>query len=541
MADLVRVISELHLPVDARDECAVLEAVHAYLDECEISVPDGAILLAEANRRLSCDGCVETILLDVVDIVLGVALNGSSGLSGKNYFAIYERLTTPTTDWAALSDVTARRLLSRAALIEHLLRQLQMSCSQVARVLRSVDSSLDVPYQAVARVASTFGVRPRFDGVSAENQLWSADAGRATELFPDTDLRETCLIAEREMAILVPDVDLASTLETLARIESTPFWPYLQILHFCCMPIEFYDHPPQYLYEFAPRGNTAEALFDRYPAATGNPVLNNAKAVQSLDGAWARNRGGDDAHALVRVLELLDSLPYAARFQVARIVRAWLVRVLELTDHTVHAVPEDLSIDEFWRIAEWSGRNESRTRGVLEQRIVDALSAMTFGRNGWRPTGLGDSVNASNLSGRKLGDIEFANVDLRTAIAVEAHGGQLTAAYVREHRRSLARVLQLRLRESWLLLDEASKWSVRVIFVAHSRDDGLPSRETVHGVEVTYEYWTYEELIASARGASASAIQILLFRRHILDRVNLSTVRQEVRDLILEIARPTRA
>lgn len=107
--------------------------------------------------------------------------------------------------------------------------------------------------------------------------------------------------------------------------------------------------------------------------------------------------------------------------------RAWF----ELETSTPVPLPTDLTAEDIERVVFFDiADNETYTQGVLEQRIVDGLALLAFSGEGWRPKGIGDSVNASNLSRRKLGDVEFTNVDGRTAIALEAHGGQLSINYV---------------------------------------------------------------------------------------------------------------
>lgn len=113
-------------------------------------------------------------------------------------------------------------------------------------------------------------------------------------------------------------------------------------------------------------------------------------------------------------------------------------------------------------------------------------------------TRLGDSVNASNLSKRKLGDVEFANVALREAIALEAHGGTVTQSYVEGHRKSLMRIVEKRLEESWMSIDSPEHWHIRLIFIAHSYSGDLPTHDMMSGVRVTYEYWNYDQLIEEA-------------------------------------------
>lgn len=495
--------------------------------------------LADWERSGSPNGLLQTLGQLVFD---GSLLQRASGATAKDYFTWLAKLRAGTDKWNGLSHASARRLLSHAPLILHLLSQEKMSCTQIARLLHAVEVKLDVPYQAVEVVARGLNRVPTLSFDEATHDLWVEDERLALELFPDGTAIDACEFAGEAVSQYLPETDFGDLLQRLASLHNASgdktFWPYLQILHFCCVPLEYYDHPATYLYEFSPRGQVALEVFDRYGVATGNPILNNAKAVQSLDQAWARNRGGDNAHALVAVLQSLETLPHPTRKEVARITRAWLHRILEIETVEPELLPSSLNVEHFEKALAHVLITDTRTQGVIEQRIVDCLADLAFGQEGWRAKGLGDSVNASNFSRHKLGDVEYANVDMRSAIALEAHGGYLSATYVRAHQRSLARIVKQRLEESWASLDDPGKWTIRVIFVAHSRElIGLPKSEVLHGVNVVYDYWTYSKLVQLARTRTPNQDSWReVFVRHALEPMNLRETRQSARDKFVEIS-----
>ncbi|MDV2978185.1 UNVERIFIED_CONTAM: hypothetical protein Q9R71_13455 [Actinomycetes bacterium ARC8] len=536
---LEELLNELQLPVGPEHEEASLESVRNTMVNANRSEFDLAILLEEAMENWENTGVPDACLKQTVIAALEPNQRDFGKIDGKAYFDIYERLRNGSGDAVGLTHTVARRLLSRTTLIAHLLDAEALSCSQVARLLHATEASLDVSYAAVRTIARPLGLVPTLDAQIAGEDLWKADQERSLLYFPDSNLIESCEVASREVKKMVPEANIDRALTSLSQaLESNTEvrWPYLQILHWCTTSLEFYDHPASYLYEFSPRGQIALKLFDRYPAVTGNPVLNNAKAVERLNAIWARNRGGDDSHALVEVLTMLESLPFNARRQVARVLRAWLCRIIEL--ETI--VPRLIEIDDFeqafLRVVEYITHSETNTQGVIEQRVVDAVGMLAFGGPGWRPKGIGDGINASNLSRHKLGDIEFANINERTAIALEAHGGYLSSTYVKGHQRSLSRIVKQRLAESWADLDEPENWSIEVIFVAHSREENdLPQREELHGVEITYSYMDYAELTELAFKGSDSTRRIEVFENLVVNAMNRRTVRQSARNKLLQI------
>ncbi|WP_139230679.1 MULTISPECIES: hypothetical protein [unclassified Leifsonia] len=526
------------MPLDTALESEAVDAVRALAPRFAVNEDDLVILLDQALRDWSAYGVVAPVLRDSVAEALQVGADSFGAINGGTYFALYKRLRAGTDDAVGLSHTLARRLLSRTSLIAHLLSAERLSCSQIARLLHSTENSLSVPHAAVQVIARALSLLPALDAAEVGDDLWRTDQERALTLFPDSNLVETCEVTGLEAAKWAPEANTAELLITLCRANAAEEirWPYLQILHWCTTALEFYDHPASYLYEFGPRGAIGIALFGRYPTVTGNPVLNNAKAVETLNATWARNRGGDDSHALVELLRLLESLPFSARRQVARVFRSWLIRVIELETVEPTLLNMVATIDDFTTVTSYITTSETNTQGVIEQCVVDCLATLAFDRPGWRSKGIGDGINWTNLSQHKLGDVEFTNVNSRTAIALEAHGGHLSAVYVRDHQRSLARIVEQRLVDSWADLDDPANWSIRVVFVAHSRDaDGLPDIEVMHGVRVQYEYIDYAQLRDAAIGDGDPEWHLAVFNELVVAALNKTNIRQSARDKFVEI------
>lgn len=535
---VAQVVRGWELPLPIENEQLVVDAVAAIGTGKGLQFEDFALLLEQATERWQLNGAIDAQLRTAVDTALRFTSPVLDEIDAKAYFDLYKKLRSGGGDVASLTHATTLRLISRTPLIAHLLREERFSCSQVARLLAANEASLDVSYGSIVKIARKLDQLPQLDRSEAVDDLWDTDQSRSIVLFPDSSLPESNSLAGDALSRWLPEVDTERLLIRLSKSEepdAPQFWPYLQILHWCLVPIEFFDHPASYLYEFAPRGGNGEALFAKYSVSTGNPFLNNAKAVHSLD-SWARGRGGDDAHALAEIVKTVDTLPFVPRRQVVRILRAWIVRVIEL--RTVEPVPIDIQVTDalFNSVAEYITEHETNTQGVIEQRVVDCLAVLAYDRPGWRARGLGDGVNATNFSRHKLGDVEFANVDKRCAIALEAHGGHLSVTYVEDHTRSLGRIIEQRLNESWGNLDDPEKWTVKVLFVAHSRAAiGLPVREVLHGVNVEYEYMDYAELVRLAKIDSSSEDRVAAFEMYVIDQLNEPTVRESARRKFCEI------
>ncbi|WHU60568.1 hypothetical protein QEV13_07930 [Trueperella pyogenes] len=535
------VLDELQLPVSTQEQEAGLERLRGWINQSRIykSLDSYLLALSEDVEQFTQTGQVGKAIRIAVSAVLENTTADSIGLDGDSFFRLVEHLQRGgKRDWRGLSPQESLRLLSRATFIYGLLKRERLSTSQISRLLVSLESSLDVPYKAIQVLSSHFGLTPSLTVDEFETDILPKDVENANAHLTDTSADESCEIAGGLAApwtdgrSLTEDLRLLITQgeETVLTAENATEWPYLQMLHWCMLPLEKYDHPASYLYEFGPRGALGATVFDLYGVATGNAVLNNAKAVSQLDDQWARNRSGASAHALVRILHRVESLPFRARRSVAAIIRAWLVRIIELTDKNLTLLNRKITDLQVEGLCTFIENGESNTQGVIEQRIVDALSVLAFHHDNWVPRGLGDSVNASNLSRHKLGDVEFANIDERTAVALEAHGGVVTPTYVKGHQQSLARIIEQRLDESWANLDEPKNWRIQVIFVSHGSSGELPNREIMYEVPVRYEYWDYSQLVSRARKMSSNADFLNAFKKYYIDALNREVVPQRIRN-----------
>lgn len=488
-------------------------------------------------------GSPNAILVEAVEILLEdseISLRGS-GFDSNKYFGLLRGLSPEKFAInGSLSLQAMRRILSQSLLITRMFIDERMSCSQVSRVLNSFQSKY-VPAEAVEKIAAAFKIKPSVS-VDEVRGIIKIDQANAGLNFPDARLEESYQICERLCHPWLSDNRIVTELENLSspNLRASSYYPYIQILHWATLVLEKYDHPVTYLYEFAPRGVAANTLFkEAYPNVnTQNPFLNLAKAVHQIDYSWLENRSETSAYALVNLLQKINNLPYHARKEVSRVIRSWILYFIQLED-----VPEDFppfDVDFTAKTArEFSdavNSAETYTRGVIEQRLVDALALLAFDGSGIAVRGIGDSVNASNFSKKKMGDLEFLNAGAKQSLALEAHGGQVTPGYVYAHLSSLARVLEGRQVDNPEMQDEKDEWIITVAYIAHDFSDGLDELPTkVSGFSVKHEFWSYEELTEKAfEGATDSDIA-QIFNAHVRDALNSRNVLQSARDKATEI------
>ncbi len=451
--------------------------------------------------RLAIDDWVSTgtpgALTDVVTTALAAAHPKSRIAQPGTYFDLHGRLTNQHP----YTPQQASILLSYVEQIEKLAAAGSMTASQIAKILRAQERRLPIVWRPIQLVCHSLGFLHDLD-IAALEKLFAADQANEQRLFADLELEDCAAVIAHKANQLGYPGDLSTALRTLYSAASDAHVPYLQMLHLQCSVCEFFDNSPVEAYEFNPRGGTATWVFGQYPdhmVSAGNPVLNNAKAVERLDYNWASSKRGatkPQAFALVEILSGLDTMGFAPRQELAGSIRLWLQRIIRLSDPDVSAVPDELTPQQAESVLRGLGQEPSVTAGILEQRIVDAIAATNHAtEDDWRARGLGDSVNASNTSRKKLGDCDFQDVVHRRAIAYEAHGGTLTAVYLDEHLRTLAKAINSRKAE-WEGVAEISEWELELVFVAHGFDCEPPKPQTIDGVKVSFRFESFEDFLA---------------------------------------------
>lgn len=401
-----------------------------------------------------------------------------------------------------LSHGEASAFLSHSLLIARLAKDEFMSAAQIANLVSARDDRVGFSRQSVETVLGHLDLKPRVTRERHEN-LFEVDRSLEETLLADADLMVAAdMVATAARQLGFPR-DVAGMLMTLVRSQDLDeYTPYLQMLHYQCSIAEFYDHAVTDLYEFAPRGATW--FFEQYPevmVSAGNPFLNNAKSVERATIGWARSkkaRHRPGALALVGLLEGLEEMGFAARQELAGWIRRWLHRVMRVASEISYRLPERLDPPQIERLLASVAAAQTNTAGILEQRLVDAISSMEHSvGDGWRARGLSDAVNATNVSRRKLGDCDYQHTTNRYVHAYEAHGGRLTDIYFQEHLRTLRRSLSARADE-WSGFSDREEWEVMVTFIAHESDIPGMQQHNIDGTPVNLAVKSFRDFVAEA-------------------------------------------
>jgi hypothetical protein len=273
-------------------------------------------------------------------------------------------------------------------------------------------------------------------------------------------------------------------------------------------------------------------------ATAGNPFLNNAKSVERVTISWVRSKRIAErpgATALLAILEGLEVMGFAARRELARAIRLWLLRAMRLAEPLLVPLPATYDMPTWERILARAAMANTATFGVLEQRIVDAAAALRLqDAIGWRARGVGASVNATNVSQRKIGDCDFQHALDRRLEAFEAHGGNLSQVYIEEHLRTMRKIIPARAEELSGIAD-LGEWQATVLFVAHTISaPPIDAPLIIAGLSVKIETSTYEEIVGELL-QDATAVHL---NNYILTPIREKRTPVEVRQVLNTLSAP---
>lgn len=531
----LHLLRQLLLPLDPGREGVALGVLDAFLADRGISQEDAQGWLDSEIELWHWSGVASDAFRELAQDIMYAAADQAEIQVSQYYFGLHEQLLSKGFQ---ISWAEARFLLSHVQLITDLARKHKMTAAKIARVLAHEATQAPRYSRALSALLEALGPRRELDR-NAVRALMDEDRGRALEMFADSSLEDASRAAELAARRFGVSLPLGDMLISLADDEDEPFGPYLQMLHFILIVTEFFDHFSGEAYEFSPRGAVAEMVFEGHPLALkrGNPFLNNAKKVRVLNSAWAE--GADDnlraARGLSDLVGQLDMVAYPVRREVACIVRAWLAKVFDRFADTAVKLPANVSAAWFKQLLESLAAQQTRTGGVLEQRMVDLYCIAKHSTENWMMVGVGDSANTTNMSRRKCGDVEVNHRTATEIVAYEAHAGSLGSQYVQEHMRTLARVLSAR-ETDLLLRGPAEEWDIRVVFVAHAfAGDLQESVQLLGGWKVSLAYLTFEEMRSDLAEESEYKDLARMFEQHALEVLGSANTPNVVRKRLIEL------
>lgn len=528
-------IRVLLLPIAPALEDVTLAEVASTLDNGGIATVDQPEFLRLSRESWKSTGKIEPLFAKAIESAL--AINDSN--LKTSFCAGYLSLHSELQEKLALSFHEASLLLSNLRLIAHLAISERMTAAKIAKVLCSTDERLRISWREVHKVLSTFRLAPSLN-LSAVKKVYEVDREFEERFFADANIQEACHLVGEKANELNFKGDLGQLLLILSG-ETTAFPPYLQMLFFQCLIAEFYDHRLSVLYEFYPRGKLAEWVFEKFVGLDikGNPFLNNAKSVDVLNLSWARSKIKPPsllkpAMALTQIISGIDQMSYADSHELSAWLRRWILRYLRLQFGAKTQLPKKVERKNVILLLNSIRTEQSKTAGIIDQRVVDVISMMRHpAEDGWRMRGVGDSVNASNISRKKLGDCDFQNPQKKVVVAYEAHGGILTEVYLKGHMRTLERVLAERTQEMQGIAD-IKEWQVEVVFVAQGFKLEQPKSIKFGEVLVKISFLSFSDFIDSVDVMANSFCKI--FNENVIKHLNAPRTPDSARLRFLSLA-----
>ena len=452
-------------------------------------------------------------LRDVIRVA--VSVDHKMEQLANDYFRLEEKLEEK--QFMAKSHAIA--LIGCAPLIRTLVVEQHLGLDRIKAVLNVPTATFD----AINAVIGSIGINPPFspERIAA---IHEADVADVAAFFGDTEPEDAGSTFRGLLGTFSRCEALADDVIELGLIS---FEPYQFMLYFELLTLEMTDRfPGRAIYECTPRSNNVKALWNSmYNPTQENPYLNNAKSVYSLDEAWAETKlsrqTGNGSIMLADAFDILAELPYTTRRRAAHIIRCYLILIAD--SRQIKTPLEPITRDSVKAFIERVGASNSLTKGVLDQRLVDFLTRCIHPKEDWFARGLGSSVNETNASGRKYGDVEYLELSNRSHIeAYEAHGGGLRDEYIQAHINSLHETVLYHKHEA-RLRNEPYDMTVRVTYVAHDVSrlvdfhDGYA--EEIEDVPFEFRFMTYFDLL-EAEGLEAAAANLESFNELIHHRIS---------------------
>lgn len=455
-------------------------------------------------------------LRDVVSTAICVD-DDMSRLAG-DYFKLEEKLE----EKSFMTRSYAIALIGCAPLIRTLVMEQHLGLDRIRSILNVPGATFD----AIRSVLGSIGISAAFeqDDIPAIHATDVEDVGA---YFGDTPADEAADTFRGLLGIFSRNDELW---ENVCELTDIGFEPYLFMLYYELLTLETTDRfPGRAIYECGPRGSKVKALWNAmYHPTQENPYLNNSKSVYSLDLSWAETKLSHPLETqngsliLADVFDIMAELPYTTRRRVAHVIRCYLVLVADKNQKRTPLEPiTPAGIRSF--VNNVVAAN-SLTKGVLDQRLVDFLTFCAYDYDKWVVRGLGSSVNETNASGRKYGDVEYLDLETRTHVhAYEAHGGGLRDEYVQDHINSLNGTVEYHKHEAEIR-GEDYKREVEVVYVAHDVSRLMlfktGHRETIAGISFTFRFITFAGLLKEAGGIDVVATQVNRFDELVHNRIS---------------------
>lgn len=453
-------------------------------------------------------------LCDVVNTAVSVAPEMRH--LGSEYFRVENKLEEKTF----MERAHAVALLGCSPLIRTLVMEQHLGLDRIRSVINVPGATFD----AIKIVLNGIGIAPSFNPDSIQH-VYEGDVEDVSALFGDTPPEE----ADATFKGLLGNFSRSDSFgEDVCELVYIGFEPYLFLLYYELLTLESTDRfPGRAVYECSPRGGKVKALWNEmYNPTQENPYLNNAKSVYSLDTAWAETKLSRETQngsiMLANVFDIMAELPYTTRRRVAHVTRCYLT--LMANHKQISTSLPAVTSANVTAFVETVGTANSMTKGVLDQRLVEFLTMCVYGDDDWFPRGLGSSVNESNASGRKYGDVEYYDVRGKKQIhAFEAHGGGLRDEYVEDHVNPLKGTVDYYTNDA-AQRDESYEREVEIVYVAHDVSRLMKYREgystSIEGVSFTFRFITFGQLLDEAGGIDAVAKHTDLFDDLIHQRIS---------------------
>jgi hypothetical protein len=240
--DLLRTLRPLQIPSRPDREQEVAQAVSEALSTANVADKDQEVYLSGLIDEWQAEfGVPDGELRRLVRAGIKAGVPGDQGdLLARGYPALYEKLSEgfPPKEIAGL--------ISQTPFAADLASGQHMSATQISLLLGQRLGGTVVPWKTTQQLLASVRLTPKLERELVE-AVTLRDEAELESRFADAAAEDAAEIVGRAADSLGFQGDcgllLATLFPSLDSLEETAHLPYLQVLEFQCLTLEFFDHP----------------------------------------------------------------------------------------------------------------------------------------------------------------------------------------------------------------------------------------------------------------------------------------------------------
>jgi hypothetical protein len=178
-------------------------------------------------------------------------------INGRSRYDCYKSLVAKLSDKFEITRRDAAVILSQLPLMLSMARDFRASSARIVNLVRHPDGRTSTNWKMVELILREFGIKNELDRDKVA-ELLAADKEDSSRELADSTVESLLEMLTAQAAGLDLGPNFQDGLRSLfSPRNGVSFVPYLQTLLYIAVIDHFFDHAPEYVYTFKPRGEVA--------------------------------------------------------------------------------------------------------------------------------------------------------------------------------------------------------------------------------------------------------------------------------------------